>query len=425
LKTRARVIIPNEVMSARPLKTRRRDGATRAAIAAALAVVCHVVFAGLLVFLSLVHVILPPGRTPSRGPQAVSLRPINADQWAKNRASVDSKQSGESLAQSEAKKEPEKKKADAIPKGQVVDVAPGNGEESEDAKYLAESANKVKKESRAKEQTAFYRNAMPQRTSNVPQAGDGRDSVDKAQVAGNQGLGNDDRPLKEPGDQKSMLEVPDVKKRQEIALKTDPTAPGPGAQVNNQTESAEVMGNSNRLKIQQGDSGEEEDASQGKKGSPGVANLTPSASVLDKIVGAAANDHLGEVEEGEGTYLNTKEWKYSTFFNRVKQSVGMHWSPANSLRQRDPTGNIYGGRDRYTVLNVTLNDRGMVKDIYVEKSCGLDFLDLEAIQSFERAQPFPNPPPGLITGDSTVRFSFGFFLEMGGGPRMRLFRQAN
>ena len=32
---------------------------------------------------------------------------------------------------------------------------------------------------------------------------------------------------------------------------------------------------------------------------------------------------------------------------------------------------------------------------------------------------------GLLDSDATVRFSFGFFLEMGGGPRMRLFRQSN
>jgi TonB family protein len=425
LKRVPRVIIRSEVMSARPTKNRRSEGFSRAAIAAVLAVAFHVVFAALLIFLSLVHVIVPPGqRKQIHSPQAVSLRPITSQQWAKNRVQADGPES-KSMAQTDPRKEQEKKKADSIPKGQVVDVAPGNGEESDDAKYLAESSNTVKKETRAKDQTAFYRNAMPQRTSNVPQTGDGRDSTEKAQVAGNQGIGNDDRPLREPGEKKSLLEIPDVKKREEIALKTDPTSPGPGAQVNNQTESAEVMGNSDRLKVQEGNAGASEDASEGKKGNPGVANLTPSASVLDKVVGAAANDHLGDVEEGEGTYLNTKEWKYSTFFNRVKQSVGMHWSPANSLRQRDPTGNIYGGRDRYTVLNVTLNDRGMVKDIYVEKSCGLDFLDLEAIQSFERAQPFPNPPPGLMTTDSTVRFSFGFFLEMGGGPRLRLFRQAN
>src|SRR5262249_47875676 len=153
----------------------------------------------------------------------------------------------------------------------------------------------------------------------------------------------------------------------------------------NRSETAEVVGNSNRFKIQRGDgaSGEEE-PSAGRRGAPGIANLLPSMSVLDKISGAAPNDHLAEVEEGDGTFLNTKEWKYSSFFNRVKQGVGMQWDPGTQLRQRDPTGNIYGGRDRYTILNVTLTDHGMVKNIYVEKSCGLDFLDLEAIAAFQR-----------------------------------------
>jgi len=49
-------------------------------------------------------------------------------------------------------------------------------------------------------------------------------------------------------------------------------------------------------------------------------------AVLDKISGAAPNDHLSDVDEGTGTFLNTKEWKYASFFNRVKQSVGMHWT---------------------------------------------------------------------------------------------------
>jgi TonB family protein len=151
----------------------------------------------------------------------------------------------------------------------------------------------------------------------------------------------------------------------------------------------------------------------------------PSQAVMDKIIGAAPNDHLQDAEEGEGTFLNTREWKYASFFNRVKQNVGMHWDPNSELRRRDPTGGIYSGKDRYTLVNVTLDQKGMVQEIHVEKSSGLDFLDMEAVASFERAQPFPNPPAGLLDGDSTVRFSFGFFLEMGGGPRMRLFRQSN
>ncbi|MFZ5470646.1 MAG: TonB family protein [Myxococcota bacterium] len=397
-----------------PAKRRRkRNVAARAIVAGALAVLGHLAFAGLLIFLSLVHVSLPaPARTQAVAPpRAVTMRSVPADQWEKNRG-----QPAAPLPKKESRKEPE-----AVPKGQVVDVAPGNGEESAEAKYLAESSNRVDKETRAKEQTPFYRNAMPRRTSPNPQQGGGNATEREAKTAGNDGLGDDDRPLREGT---PVLEIPDVEKRQEIALKTDPSATGVGPAVKNHAESDEVVGNSNRLRVHPGESGDTE-ASEGRKGSPGVANLIPSTAVLDKLTGAAANDHLGDVEEGEGTYLNTKEWKYSSFFNRVKQSVGMHWNPGQELRQRDPTGGIYGGRDRYTVLSVTLSERGLVKDIYVEKSCGVDFLDLEAIHSFERAQPFPNPPPGLVRNDSTVQFSFGFFLEMGGGPRMRLFRQAN
>lgn len=391
----------------------------------ALALLAHLGFVGLLLFLSFVQVNIPGGPIRRAPPQAVTLRGLSADQFARNRG--DGRASPNNTTPMAKRQEPPKppEKKETTPKGQVVDVAPGNSKESPDAKYLAESSNQTNKESRAKDQTAFYRNAMPRRTTNTPERSDGRDNVEKPQVAGNNGLAEDDRPLRDPKSRRSIFEVPDMKRRQEIAMR-EKAAQGPGASISNRSESAEVVGNSDRLKVQRGDgSSGAEDPSSGKRGSPGIANLAPSMAVLDKISGAAPNDHLADVEEGEGTFLNTKEWKYSSFFNRVKQGVGMHWDPGSAIRQRDPTLNIYGGRDRYTMLSVTLNDHGRIKNISVEKSCGLDFLDLEAVAAFERAQPFPNPPPGLVSADSTVRFSFGFFLEMGGGPRMRLFRQAN
>lgn len=388
-----------------------------------LAIVGHVLFVALLLFVSMLKLNVPELTNKKITRRPVVMRPISSQQWAQNRGEQKA-QSKSELAKNTAKAAEKKKEkpVEKNPTGQVVDVAPGNDEVDPNAKYLAESNNAVKKETRAKDQTAFYRNAAPKRTSPNPHEGEGKDAVDKAQLAGNDGMGNDDRPLKDKAEQKQMLEIPTQKQRSEVAMreKTD----GPGAEVDNRKEAAGIEGNSNRLKIQPGAAGGE-DASAGRAGLPGVSNLMPSPAVLDKISGAAANDHLADAEEGDGTYLNTKEWKYASFFNRVKQSVGMHWDPGAPLRQRDPTGNIYGGRDRYTVLNVTLTDRGNVKEIFVEKSSGLDFLDLEAIKSFERAQPFPNPPPGLITADAKVQFSFGFFLEMSGQPRMRLFRQAD
>ncbi len=388
------------------------------------AVLAHVAFVVVVVLFSYIQVNLPESeRRLTRPPSAVSMRPLSADQWAKNR--------GESRASSKAterprlkEKKPQEKKPETKPPGQVVAVAPGNERESPDAKYAAERDNKVDKETRAREQTANYRNAMPQRTAPRPQEGSPQAEVKQPEVVGNNGVGVDEQPLS-AGDNKPVFEIPDLQRRNEIALKTDPDSQGPGMKINNRNESEELQGNAKRLKIQPGSGEGESQGSSGRAGMPGLATLMPSEAVMSKLIGAAANDHLKDVEEGDGTFLNTREWKYASFFNRVKQGVGMHWDPNTLLRRRDPTGSIYSGKDRYTLLQVTLDQKGMVQDIRVEKSSGLDFLDVEAISSFQRAQPFPNPPAGLLDGDSTVRFSFGFFLEMGGGPRMRLFRQSN
>ncbi|HSP80116.1 MAG TPA: TonB family protein [Myxococcaceae bacterium] len=381
-----------------------------------LALLAHGAFVGLLVLLSYVDLNLPAPPPPPRPPSAVALRPLTADEWAKNRG----QEVPPNTPQVEVKKK--EKKPEKRPDGQVVDVAPGNDQEAPDAKYLAERDNQVEKETRAREQTPFYRNAMPQRTARQVREGSGTSQEEAPHLAGNQGLGSDDRPMRD-GSQKPAFELPDARRKQEVALEMEPEAPGPGMEVANRSESEEVVGNSQRLRIQPGQGAGEDEGSQGRMGSPGLARLMPSQAVMDQIIGAAPNDHLSDAEEGEGTFLNTREWKYASFFNRVKQSVGTHWDPNTVLIRRDPTGNIYSGRDRHTVVEVTLDERGHVADITLVKSCGLDFLDLEAIQSFKRAQPFPNPPSGLLEEDSRVRFKFGFFMEMGGGPRLRLFRQ--
>ena len=414
-------------MNVHPAQLRRRGQArTRYAVAAVLALLGHAVAGLLLVLLGKV------GGEPRRDVAAVkaaqpqvAMRPMTAEQWQKNRGATPAAPDQPRTAERAPPPEPPKPRREEKPKGQVVDVAPGNREEDPNAKYLAESSNRTTKETRAKEQAADYRNAMPRRTSPTANEGGGSESAEQ-RMAGNDGLGADDRPLKEPSaEQQRALEVPDVKARQQVALDRSRTQEGPGAEVNNQEESLAVKGNSQRLRITPGAPGQPGESSAGRVGRPGPINLLPSAAVVDRISGAAANDHLKDVEEGDGTFLNTREWKYASFFNRVKQSVGMQWDPGTALRHRDPSGDTYSGRDRYTLLSVRLGPDGRIREVAVEKSCGLDFLDLEAVRSFERAQPFPNPPAGLLDGDSQVKFSFGFFLDMGGGPRMRLFRQAN
>jgi len=400
-------------------RRRRRPGAT-ALLATLLALLFHVGVFGFLLVMNYVSVKWPGGDRPHPKPQAVTLRNLDARAWAKNRGPAREQERPEAQRRAEAKKQ--EPKDEKNPHGQVVDVAPGNEQESPDAKYLAEKNNRVDKESKARDQTAFYRNAMPRQTATEERKTTGKDNTSQLVVQGNGGTGQDLKPAQKGGGQKPVFDVPNVQKRDRIALKEE-TNQGPGPSVRNQGESAAVQGNSNRLRVDPGKPGEEgEQGSAGTAGLPTLSQLMPSSAALDKIIGAAPNDHLQDVEQGEGTFLNTREWKYATFFNRVKQAVGRNWDPNEPLRQRDPTGEIYGGRDRYTILDVTLGGDGLVKDIKVQRSSGVDFLDEAAIVSFRRAQPFPNPPPGLMGKDGTVTFPFGFYLETGGRPLMRIFR---
>jgi TonB family protein len=392
-------------------------------LALALTLLVHAALVGLIVLSSLVKWDVPElarNRHPSPS-RPVVLRGLTSEQFEKNRGPAQNIRDERKIVKSDAPKR-EEKKPEKAPEGQIVDVPRGNDQVDPNSKYVAETNNVAKKETKAKEQSPFYRNAMPQRTAPQKVDGNGTAQAEKAQVSGNNGMGDDDRPLLDAAAHpKLAMQIPDVKKRQEIALKTI-TREGPGVAINNREEAEELKGNSTRLNLVPGAQNQGEDVSAGRVGQAGALNLLPSAAVVDKITGAAPNDHLKDVEEGDGTYLSTREWKYASFFNRVKQSVGQEWNPTSQMRLRDPTGQIYGGRDRYTILTVTLDGTGRLKDAFVDKSSGLDFLDLEAVKAFERAQPFPNPPPGILATDQTVRFQFGFFLELSGRPGMRLFR---
>ncbi len=166
----------------------------------------------------------------------------------------------------------------------------------------------------------------------------------------------------------------------------------------------------------------EREAPQGG-GRPGLYGLLPTEEQIARSVGSGTQDHLEGIDEGSETALNAKRWMYATFFNRVKERVRDHWKPAEEYQRRDPTGKIYGAEDRYTLLQVALKADGSLAKVSVVHTCGLDFLDDTAIEAFKEAQPFLNPPRKLVEdGHGTVSFAFGFYFEVSGAPRMKLFR---
>ena len=113
------------------------------------------------------------------------------------------------------------------------------------------------------------------------------------------------------------------------------------------------------------------------------------------------------VENGEATSLNTIEFKYASFYNRIKKDVSGHWFPLKVIRRNDPTGKEYLFKNRKTILFVILDKEGYVVDVSISKSSGASFLDEEAINAFKRCIQFMNPPKGLIKNDK-IEFYFGF-----------------
>lgn len=151
--------------------------------------------------------------------------------------------------------------------------------------------------------------------------------------------------------------------------------------------------------------------------------LAPSPETINKIVAQGSDDYLPGIDEGEGTALNAKRWKHATFFNRVKGQVRQNWHPQRAYRMRDPRGNIYGSKDRLTVVTVSLKPDGTLNNVWVAQPSGVDFLDDEAVKAFRLAQPFPNPPGALVDANSElITFRFGFMFQINNRAGWKIFR---
>jgi TonB family protein len=362
---------------------------------------------------------------------------LSAEQWEKNRglASKNRKLQQVETAEDKARAELEKKKLEEQKKkeerlrGQIVEVAPTTDDSpNPDAKYLSKHNTHVEKETTARPEdrdpslkrvtNKLQTNEVSGKTENAVQTpgivikGDGAE-----ESPGTEGEGKSD------GKKRFALEVPDLQRKDGVKLKLSEL---PGVQQQrfaNRENSQELDGNSDRLHLEMGEGLDEGGGEGGKKRGaeegaerkiPNLASLVPTIGTVARISGSPSRDHVDGVPEGDGTFLNTKEFKYATFFYRVRDSVAGYWEDlaAAEYRRRDPTGNIYGIRDRSTLLHIELTRDGRLGQVRIEQTSGVDFLDNVAVQAFKMAEPFPNPPPGIVDEDGAIRFNFQFVVTM-------------
>ncbi len=137
----------------------------------------------------------------------------------------------------------------------------------------------------------------------------------------------------------------------------------------------------------------------------GLKNGEASSSGLAKN-----NDYIEEIPLGDFTSLNTVEYKYYGFYYRIKQKLEQYWG--RTLQKKAEKLYKSGRRmpaneDRITSLSIILDDHGNIVDVIVKSTSGFRELDDAAIESFNKAGPFPNPPKGMIkNGHAQIEWGF-------------------
>ena len=130
---------------------------------------------------------------------------------------------------------------------------------------------------------------------------------------------------------------------------------------------------------------------------------------LDKTGMAKTNDYIDDVPLGDVTNLNTIEFKYYGFYNRIRKKLEQHWG--NSLREKAKylyrRGRTISNEVKITSLQVTLDSNGNIVRVHLKSTSGIKELDDAARESFNRAGPFPNPPKGMMkNGEATIEWGF-------------------
>jgi TonB family protein len=325
---------------------------------------------------------------------------VPPDEAAAARALLDLKNRTEKEREALQKVEEKEKEKERDEKGQVVDLAPPREERQPDhARFLSSYDSKVEKETKGPPITPRPGRLESQRPpaprpppvappSSPPEKRPPERKVMKLAMRTEPDLPRSELERSEHGDEPGTKEVDELHR---------PVGP-----VNSDGETGLENGPRRRLTLK---------------------DLQLSDEELGRAVGGRANDYLKDVEDGDQTLLNSKRWRFATFFNRVKRQVAENWHPEIEYRRRDPSGNVYGFQDRLTILRVRLTAEGKLKDLELDKASGLGFLDDEAISAFRSAEPFPNPPKGLVDKETgMIHFRFGFLFEISRKPSFRIFR---
>ncbi|MCK6526040.1 TonB family protein [Myxococcota bacterium] len=292
-------------------------------------------------------------------------------------------------------------------RGQVVEVPkPPRSERPDEADYLAEHDSKVEQEM-ASEKFRLNSPVLSQRYSPTDAPGiegTGREDVDKP-ADGADATGAERMASRTPGDAASPTPFQGQ--------------PVPSTGAGQDRDASSERGRMSYVPdlSSKYDLGRPESSSghMGQLGGPGPSGAEGGQAAAQRgwgqPQGSPSNDYLKDEAKGDSTTLNTHEFRYAAFLNRVKRLVSFYADQTlnNAVPRQAPNKASYD-----VVMHAMLNKEGRLEAIRVVESSGIPEFDEALAQAFRLAAPFPNPPAGMVESDGSVHIrDFGFHIEIG------------
>lgn len=146
--------------------------------------------------------------------------------------------------------------------------------------------------------------------------------------------------------------------------------------------------------------------------------LIPMGKVSDQpqwaTPGTRPEDYVTGLKESDMTALNTREYIFYGYFQRIRERLDRAWVPL--LRERlamyyQSGRTLASDMDHTTRIIVTLNETGEITRVQLVGESGIRDLDDAAVSAFNKAGPFPNPPKGMIDANHEVKIPWDFILK--------------
>lgn len=138
------------------------------------------------------------------------------------------------------------------------------------------------------------------------------------------------------------------------------------------------------------------------------AKMNPSATNESGL--STISESIEQVKVGSMTALNTDQYLFYSFFNRVNELVYYPWSNMVRSAQDRVAQRLYNKtvHTRWlTQIEIWIKPNGEFHSAHIMKESGIPEFDRAAASAFKQAGFFPNPPPEMIEEDGLIHLKYG------------------